>query len=106
MTKEKNELHDEDLFIQFDILMNGLQSVKLQINTLHQNVKQIEKVVKKKMKGLKKEVTKKTQKGPKIIAESALYVYDNLKGIAASGVPIKALLNIIKVDQANLFFSF
>ena len=63
MTKEKNELHDEDLFIQFDILMNGLQSVKLQINTLHQNVKQIEKVVKKKMKGLKKEVTKNKQKG-------------------------------------------
>lgn len=63
MKKEKNGLQDEDLFTQFDILMNGLQNVKLQINTLHQNVKQIEKVVKKKMKGLKKEVTKKTQKG-------------------------------------------
>tara|TARA_R110000868_G_scaffold380090_1_gene646071 strand:+ start:166 stop:1617 length:1452 start_codon:yes stop_codon:yes gene_type:complete len=46
--------------------------------------------------------TKRTQKGPKIIAESALYVYDNLKGIAASGVPIKALLNIIKVDKAKI----
>jgi chromatin remodeling complex protein RSC6 len=63
MTKEKNDLQDEELFTQFDVLMNGLQNVKLQINTLHQNVKQIEKVVKKKMKGLKKEVTKKTQKG-------------------------------------------
>jgi chromatin remodeling complex protein RSC6 len=63
MTIENNELHDEEVFLQFDNLINGLQTVKLQINTLQHSVKQIEKTIKKKMKGLKKEVTKNKQKG-------------------------------------------
>ena len=63
MTIENNELHDEEVFLQFDNLINGLQIVKLQINTLQHSVKQIEKTIKKKMKGLKKEVTKNKQKG-------------------------------------------
>jgi chromatin remodeling complex protein RSC6 len=63
MTIENIELHDEEVFLQFDNLINGLQNVKLQINTLQYNVKQIEKTIKKKMKGLKKEVTKNKQKG-------------------------------------------
>jgi len=63
MTKENNELHDEEVFSQFDNLINGLQTVKLQINILQNSVKQIEKTIKKRMKGLKKEVTKNRQKG-------------------------------------------
>jgi chromatin remodeling complex protein RSC6 len=63
MTTENNELHDEEVFSQFDNLITGLQSVKLQINTLQHSVKQIEKTIKKRMKGLKKEVTKNKQKG-------------------------------------------
>jgi len=63
MTSENNELHDEEVFSQFDNLINGLQTVKLQINILQHSVKQIEKTIKKKMKGLKKEVTKNKQKG-------------------------------------------
>jgi len=63
MTTENNELHDEEVFSQFDNLITGLQTVKLQINTLQHSVKQIEKTIKKRMKGLKKEVTKNKQKG-------------------------------------------
>jgi chromatin remodeling complex protein RSC6 len=63
MKSENNELHDEEVFSQFDNLINGLQAVKLQINILQHSVKQIEKTIKKKMKGLKKEVTKNKQKG-------------------------------------------
>uniref|UniRef100_A0A6C0AS44 DM2 domain-containing protein n=1 Tax=viral metagenome TaxID=1070528 RepID=A0A6C0AS44_9ZZZZ len=63
MKSENNELHDEEVFSQFDNLINGLQTVKLQINILQHSVKQIEKTIKKKMKGLKKEVTKNKQKG-------------------------------------------
>jgi len=63
MTIENNELHDEEVFSQFDNLITGLQTVKLQINTLQHSVKQIEKTIKKRMKGLKKEVTKNKQKG-------------------------------------------
>ncbi len=47
MTIENNELHDEEVFLQFDNLINGLQTVKLQINTLQHSVKQIEKTIKK-----------------------------------------------------------
>jgi len=65
MTIENNELLDEEVFLQFDNLINGLQTVKLQINTLQHSVKQIEKTIKKNMKGLKKEVTKHKPKGNK-----------------------------------------
>ena len=63
MTTKHKEENDEEIFLQFNSLINGLQTVKLQINILQHSVKQIEKTIKKKMKGLKKEVTKNKQKG-------------------------------------------
>lgn len=63
MTTKNNELDDDELFSQFNNLINGLQTVKFQINTLQQSVKKIEKVIKKNMNSLKKEVIKNKPKG-------------------------------------------
>jgi chromatin remodeling complex protein RSC6 len=52
-----------ELFEQFEGLINGLSVVKTQINTLQQSLKQLEKNVKKRMKGFKKEVIKNKGKG-------------------------------------------
>lgn len=52
-----------ELFEQFEGIINGLTSVKNQINTLQQSLKQLEKNVKKGMKGLKKDSTKIKVKG-------------------------------------------
>ena len=52
-----------ELFEQFEDVINGLSVVKTQINTLQQTLKQLEKNVKKQMKGLKKEVVKNKVKG-------------------------------------------
>ena len=53
-----NELYD-----QFEGIVNGLNIVKTQISALQQNLKHLEKCVKKQMKGLKKEVIKNKNKG-------------------------------------------
>jgi chromatin remodeling complex protein RSC6 len=53
-----NELYD-----QFEGIVNGLNIVKTQITALQQNLKHLEKCVKKQMKGLKKEVIKNKNKG-------------------------------------------
>ena len=63
MTAKNNELNDEEVFLEFNNLINGLQTVKIQINALQHSVKQIEKTIKKNMKGLKKEVIKHKPKG-------------------------------------------
>ena len=52
-----------ELFEQFEGVINGLSLVKTQINTLQQSLKQLEKNIKKQMKGLKKEVGKNKVKG-------------------------------------------
>jgi archaellum component FlaC len=52
-----------ELFEQFEGIINGLTSVKNQINTLQQSLKQLEKNVKKGMKGLKKDIVKNKVKG-------------------------------------------
>jgi chromatin remodeling complex protein RSC6 len=59
--EEHNE--NNELFTQFEDLINGLSMVKVQINHLQQNIKQLEKNVKKQIKGLKKEVIKNKNKG-------------------------------------------
>jgi chromatin remodeling complex protein RSC6 len=63
MAVEAGEKEVNDLFTQFEEMMDGLSSVKFQISSLQQSLKQLEKNVKKQMKGLKKEVTKKKSKG-------------------------------------------
>jgi chromatin remodeling complex protein RSC6 len=52
-----------ELYEQFDGIVSGLNIVKSQISALQQNLKQLEKCVKKQMKGLKKEATKNKNKG-------------------------------------------
>jgi DNA topoisomerase-1 len=53
----------DELYIQFEGIVSGLNTVKFQISNLQQNLKHLEKSVKKQMKGLKKEVNKNKIKG-------------------------------------------
>jgi len=56
-----NEVQDE-LFTEFENLVNQLGLMKNQITSMQQSIKHLEKGVKKKMKGLKKEASKKKKK--------------------------------------------
>jgi len=60
---QNNEEINNELFEQFEGVINGLSIVKTQISTLQQTLKQLEKNVKKQMRGLKKEVVKNKVKG-------------------------------------------
>jgi len=59
----QNKVYDtetpDEMFAQFEQLVNQLGSMKNQIASVQQNIKQLEKTVKKKMKGLKKETKTK-----------------------------------------------
>jgi chromatin remodeling complex protein RSC6 len=52
-----------ELFSQFDGILAGLSAVKTQINNLQQQIKQVEKTMKRQMKGLQKEAHKNKSKG-------------------------------------------
>ena len=52
-----------DLFSQFDGILAGLSAVKTQINNLQQQVKVVEKSMRRQMKGLQKEALKNKSKG-------------------------------------------
>jgi chromatin remodeling complex protein RSC6 len=58
-----DDTQGDELYTQFEGIVNGLNTVKIQISNLQQNLKQLEKSVKKQMKGLKKEVNKNKNKG-------------------------------------------
>ena len=65
-TNENEQLEKQvvdNLFDQFNAVINSLSIFKNQVNNIQQQVKQLEKTVKKQMKGLKKEVTKSKNKG-------------------------------------------
>jgi len=53
----------DDVFSQFEKLISELNTTKGQITGIQQNIKLLEKSVKKQMKGLKKEVVKTKNKG-------------------------------------------
>ncbi len=57
------ESQADELYNQFEGIVSGLTTVKIQISNLQQNLKQLEKSVKKQMKGLKKEAIKNKNKG-------------------------------------------
>ena len=61
--KNAEEQISNDLFEQFEGIVNSLSGIKTQISNLQQNLKQLEKSVKKQMKGLKKEFIKNKNKG-------------------------------------------
>jgi len=44
----------------------------------------------------------KEQKGPKIVADSAIKVYKNFQGKSLSGIPIFSVLNLLKEDKKNI----
>ena len=60
---ENKVIVTNDLFEQFEGIVNGLNLVKTQISSLQQSLKQLEKNVKKGMKGLKKDIVKNKVKG-------------------------------------------
>lgn len=45
---------------------------------------------------------KQKQKGPKIVAESALDIYNSYTGKAVFGIPIMSVLNLIRDDRTNI----
>ena len=57
------ETPTNELFSQFDGILAGLSAVKTQINNLQQQVKQVEKSMRRQMKGLQKEALKNKSKG-------------------------------------------
>lgn len=59
---ENIEYNDDNLFVQFNEIINGLTLVKGQIHNLQHNLKNLEKNVKKQMKSLKKNVLKNKNK--------------------------------------------
>jgi len=61
--KVKNDNTEDELFKNFEEIVNGLNIVKNQIGLIQQKFKQLEKTVNKKMKGLTKEVFKTKNKG-------------------------------------------
>ena len=66
MTKNKNQTDEDqtnEIFDQFETILNGMNNFKTQISSLQQNLKILEKNVKKQMNGLKKIVTKNNNKG-------------------------------------------
>jgi len=66
MTKNKKQTDEDqtnELSDQFESIINGISVFKTQINSLQQNLKLLEKNVKKQMNGLKKIVDKNKNKG-------------------------------------------
>ena len=59
------ETPSNELFTQFEGILAGLSGVKVQINNLQQQVKQVEKAMRRQMKGLQKEAQKNKSKGPR-----------------------------------------
>lgn len=62
-TDANAEKSGDELFSQFEGILEGLSAVKGQINNLQQQVKQVEKVMRRQMKGLQKEAQKNKSKG-------------------------------------------
>lgn len=54
---------ENDIFVQFNGIINSMNYLKSQISLLQYNIKKIEKNIKKQMKGLNKKVTKNNNKG-------------------------------------------
>jgi chromatin remodeling complex protein RSC6 len=60
VTEDSNNIFD-----QFEIIVDSLSHFRIQVNTIQQQIRQLEKNVKKEMKGLKKVAAKSKNKGNK-----------------------------------------
>jgi len=54
-----------NVFDQFEVIIDSLSHFRIQVNTIQQQIRQLEKNIKKEMKGLKKAVIKSKNKGNK-----------------------------------------
>ena len=54
-----------NIFSQFEVIIDSLSNFRIQVNTIQQQIRQLEKNIKKEMKGLKKAATKNKNKGNK-----------------------------------------
>jgi DNA topoisomerase-1 len=54
-----------NIFSQFEDIIDSLSHFRIQVNTIQQQIRQLEKNIKKEMKGLKKAATKNKNKGNK-----------------------------------------
>ena len=63
LSAQDNKTDTDNLFEQFDAIIDSMSIFKVQINGLQQQIRLLEKNVKKQMKGLKKEVVKSKNKG-------------------------------------------
>lgn len=61
--EENNNLEIENIFEQFESLVDNLSHFRIQVSTIQQQVRQLEKSVKKQIKYLKKETIKSKNKG-------------------------------------------
>ena len=60
VTEDSNSIFD-----QFEVIVDSLSHFRIQVNTIQQQIRQLEKNVKKEMKGLKKVAEKSKNKGNK-----------------------------------------
>ena len=54
-----------NVFDQFEVIIDSLSHFRIQVNTIQQQIRQLEKNIKKEMKGLKKAAEKSKNKGNK-----------------------------------------
>lgn len=54
-----------NIFNQFEVIIDSLSHFRIQVNTIQQQIRQLEKNIKKEMKGLKKAASKTKNKGNK-----------------------------------------
>jgi DNA topoisomerase-1 len=57
--------NSNNIFEQFEVIIDSLSHFRIQVNTIQQQIRQLEKNIKKEMKGLKKAATKNKNKGNK-----------------------------------------
>ena len=60
VTEDSNSIFD-----QFEVIIDSLSHFRIQVNTIQQQIRQLEKNIKKEMKGLKKAAAKSKNKGNK-----------------------------------------
>jgi chromatin remodeling complex protein RSC6 len=93
ITNENDQLDKQvvdELFEQFNAIIDNLTTFKTQVNIIRQQVKQLEKTVKKQMKGLKKDVTKNKNKGNR-----------NPSGFAKPSKVTKELCEFMQKDEGT-----
>ena len=109
LTEQNDENTGNNLFEQFDIIINSMNVLKTQITLTQQNLKQLEKNLKKQMKNLKKEVSKNKNKGnrkpsgfakPSKVTKELCYFMNKSEGTEIARTEVtKALVSYIKENK-------